>query len=182
MNDTPLEQDEANAVAILGVFSSDVEQSAELGKHCDTQFTRRTYIRAVFALIEGNINVMSDVVLKAALRGEIILSEGDMESLKQERQHNGKTRPSYHKLCDRLGEVCAAFARLNGSDFVLNKNSRGWTDFLEAIQVRNDIMHPKSTESFHVSDTRFGQVQRARSWHNDELARLLQTCLREPGT
>ena len=73
-------------MAALGVLSADVSAAASLSTYLgDTQFARRAFVRAVFALIEGNVNLMAGVVVAAGLRSEITLTSQELAILREER-------------------------------------------------------------------------------------------------
>ena len=55
-------------------------------------------------------------------------------------------------------------------------NSTGWCDYLKAVETRNRITHPKNAESFHVEDSAFNEVERAKDWHADAVEELLKHC------
>lgn len=117
MTTSALERDVENLVAALQVPSSDVALAARLSEILgDTQFTRRAYIRAVFALVEGNLNLMADTVLAAAGRGEVHLFTKEMDVLRQERttiEHGqAVSRVKFVPTRDRLGPLFDTFARL----------------------------------------------------------------------
>lgn len=80
-----LEQDIEQLVGALHVLASDVEAAAGLSRHSDTPFTRRAYVRAAFALVEGNLNLMAEVIILAEQRHEVHLLPKDFEILRQER-------------------------------------------------------------------------------------------------
>lgn len=71
MSTINIERDVERLVDALNLLSTDVKAAANLSRIDDTQFTRCTYIRAMFAMIEGNIHLMSTVIVSASNRGEI---------------------------------------------------------------------------------------------------------------
>ena len=105
-----LDRDVELLVQGVVLLASDVTAAARLSElHGDTQFARRTYVRAVFAMIEGNMNFMATVVLASSERGEILLSPREREIARQERisMEAGEptVRPKFVPLGDRLSPL-----------------------------------------------------------------------------
>ncbi|MCW3094771.1 MAG: hypothetical protein JWL77_389 [Chthonomonadaceae bacterium] len=147
----------------------------------DSQFTRRVYVRAVFALIEGNINLMADVILAASGRDEVALTTREAEALRQERQITTEqgvdvTRVKFVPIRDRIVPVFSTFARMFEERFLPDRSTSGWTDFIAAIEIRNRITHPKNAASFDISDNDLGIVERAREWYAASIQALLAVC------
>jgi hypothetical protein len=63
-----------------------VRAAAQLAHSGDTPFARRAYVRSAFALVEGNLNLMAEVILGVEGRNEIRLSKSEQGILPQERQ------------------------------------------------------------------------------------------------
>lgn len=181
METDALNRDVEGLVEALGVLASDVQAAAALSKTGDTQFVRRVYVRAVFALIEGNINLMAEVILGALERKEVHLRPKEIELLRQERHISDEgALPIVHvkfvPIGDRIAPVFDMFSRLFGKSFRLDKSSTGWVDFSTAIKIRNRINHPKNAASFAVDDSELNAVERARTWFADSVETLLQKC------
>ena len=122
-----LEHAVTDLVDSVMVLASDVKAAAKLSEVIgDTQFARRAYVRAVFALVEGNMNLMASVILSAEQRGEIQVSVDENEILRQERaiEKQGEmiTRPKFIPTKDRLGLLMEIFARLYGQKYQLDKS------------------------------------------------------------
>ncbi|MCB1813883.1 MAG: hypothetical protein KDK04_19525 [Candidatus Competibacteraceae bacterium] len=177
-----LNRDIEQLVQALQVLASDVQAAAQLSHMNDTQFTRRTYVRAAFALFEGNINLMTEVILAAMDRQDIqALPLKTLEILRQEEQkldQNGlpivhiKFR-SFHK---RIAPVFKSFSQLYGKSFQIDKSTAGWVDFKAAIEIRNRITHPKNAANFVITDCELNTVQRAKQWFANSVEALLNEC------
>src|SRR6266849_1451566 len=117
-----LNQDVEQFVRAVQVLSSDVQAAAKLSETADTQFARRAYVRAAFALIEGNLNLMADVILLALDRQEVQLSSNEIEILRQERHTSNENglpivRVKFVPIRDRAAPVFEMFSRLYGKKF-----------------------------------------------------------------
>jgi hypothetical protein len=177
MSSPAFDRDMKELVASLQILVSDVRTAYDLSQQRDTPFARRAYVRAVFAMIEGNINLMAGAALAAAARGDIHASKCELEVLRQEREEisvNGVrfTRVKFVPICDRVGPVFHLFARIAPSRFVLDKGGSGWRDFKRAVEIRNRITHPKRADCFAIIDADLTAVEGARSWIASSVERL----------
>ena len=105
-----LDRDIERLVEAVQVLASDVQAAANLSEARDTQFTRRVYVRAAFALVEGNINLMAEVILGALDRQEVRLVPKEIEILRQERLTSDEggmptVRVKFVPVCDRVAPV-----------------------------------------------------------------------------
>ena len=176
-----LEQDIERLVAALRVLFGDVGAAADLSEIEDTQFARRAWVRAAFALIEGNLNLMANVILLAEERKEITLQAKDFEILRQERHTSDENgvkvvRLKFVPIRDRVAPLFQLFAGLYGKSFRVNKDTPGWMHFKDAIELRNRITHPKDAASFTISDDDLNTVRKAREWFADRVGDLLREC------
>lgn len=181
MTTSNLDSDIEELVQAIQLLASDVVSAAKLSEAGDTQFARRAYVRAAFALIEGNLNLMADTILRAAGRSEIQLSPDELQILRQERtsiDKNGTQVVSvkFVPIRQRIGRIFEIFARLFKKAHRLDKSSHGWVAFDDAIELRNRITHPKNARSFHVEDSVLDSVEEARKWFADSVELLLTVC------
>jgi hypothetical protein len=135
----------------------------------------------VFAQIEGNINLMADVIVEAQKRGEVTLTTQDVELLLEERRSTDATgtvvtRPKFVPVRDRITPVIELFASIYGSSFKPDKSTTGWERFLRAMELRNRITHPKNASSFDIADSELDDVSAAREWFATTVKRLLDEC------
>ena len=181
MSNAALDRDVELLVQGVVLLASDVSAAARLSElHGDTQFARRSYVRAAFALIEGNMNFMANVVLASSERGEIHLTPRELEVARQERVSSeaGKpaVRPKFVPLGDRLSPLMAMFARCFARTYALDKGNSGWVSFSAAIELRNRITHPKSEAAFSVSNSELDSVAKGREWFATSIEELLGAC------
>ena len=182
MTSSALDRDVEELVHAVVLLAVDVKASANLSKVLgDTQFARRTYVRAVFALVEGNMNLMANVCLECVNRSEIQISALESEVLRQERtiekQGISTTIPKFLPAKDRHGPLMNTFARLYSRTYGLDKSNSGWRSFTNAIELRNRITHPRNALAFEVTDSELDALEEARSWFADAIEDLLKTCI-----
>jgi hypothetical protein len=140
----------------------------------DNQFTRRAYIRNVFAMIEGSIWVLKQTVLHAPV------SEGRIKKLSPaeyallsdktyELKSNGQTKEQtkYLKLPENFRFAFGVLTKYFGTEFNLGVGTVAWDNFLAAQEIRNRITHPKTVAEFEVSDSEIATCKEACSWFNE---------------
>ncbi|MEO8491848.1 hypothetical protein [Pseudomonas sp.] len=139
----------------------------------DSQPTRRAYIRSVFAVIEGTVWILKQALLSAAAGPENhhSLRRGEYELLSDksyELKNNGEIREQikFLKLQDNIRFTYKMIERYTGTKFNLEINTRDWDNFVNAINVRNRITHPKTAAEFSISDNELIFCKQVTSWFN----------------
>jgi len=133
---------------------------------------RRTYVRAVFALVEGlnfarlHLSTEPGYLPAAAVERAAIAVKIEKKALKANYEGSipSSTRTSV-----------AAFAAAHGVSNPLSPLAEGWHTFVDAVVVRNRITHPSSGADCRVSNADFELVQRAHHWYQDLEMQLLQS-------
>lgn len=176
-----LEQGVERLVAPAQVLAADVRQAAQISETSDTQVARRAYVRAAFALIECNLNLMADVVVRAVGRDEVHLEPAEIEFFGEKPFTSDKDgtkafRPKFLSIQDRVWPTFELFSRLYGKRFRLHKGDTGWVRFTGAIKIRNRITHPKDATSFEISEEELEIVEDARRWFANSVEDLLDAC------
>lgn len=178
----PTRDDDIDAlVEAVQVLARDVQMAAHLSQHQDSEFARRAYVRAAFALVEGNLNLMADLVLRSHHRGEVTLSQQDLEMLQQTRETTDEggftvVRVKFVPICDRIAPVFNLFARVFGKTFRTDKSTKSWRAFVDTVVIRNRITHPKNARSFEISGSDLNVVESAREWYAAAVEALLSEC------
>jgi hypothetical protein len=137
----------------------------------DTPSDRRTYVRSLFALMEGLNYCQRRLALEhpgfsasARARASAAAKRGAAEAKKM---HLGRaaaaTRVSF-----------ATFAAAHGVSNPLVCSDPGWQDYLAAITVRNRITHPRSGPDCVISDEDLALVRRVHRWYQSMSERLLE--------
>ncbi|MGM7284521.1 hypothetical protein ABRY74_22000 [Pseudomonas guariconensis] len=137
----------------------------------DNQFTRRAYIRSIFAMIEGTTWVLKQTLLKAIEMKGKKFRPGEYELLSDrsyELKENGdiKEQTKFLKLPDNIRFTYKALGKYTKTEFDLGVGTIAWDNFLEALKIRNRITHPKNTSEFSVSDSEIAICQQVTSWFN----------------
>ena len=133
----------------------------------DEQFYRRTLTRTLFAVIEGTLFALKQLIREEHKVDTVKLSCADLQKLRKPERHLGLKDNVKFTL------FLYAHARKASVEFTqpLSKNPR-WSKFCEAIEIRNRLMHPKSTEDLIVSDSEWEAVQTAEDWFFEQYEHL----------
>ncbi|WPX87529.1 hypothetical protein PsasTeo6_13816 [Pseudomonas asiatica] len=137
----------------------------------DNQFTRRAYIRSIFAMIEGTTWVLKQTLLKALEMKGKTFQPGEYELLSDksyELKENGdiKEQTKFPKLPDNIRFTYKALGKYTNTEFKVGVGTIAWSNFLEALKIRNRITHPKNPSEFFVSDSEIAICQQTTSWFN----------------
>lgn len=157
--------------AMYAVLFADVVAAKELLTitAVDTQFARRTLVRAYFALFEGLSFLLRQITL-ATDGGRFVILTPEESTMLQEKQR-------YLKLKDSLTQSLRYYAKCHRpTPYKPNHRSPGWQAMIEAIEVRDRVTHPKSASSVLITDAEHKQMLNAGLWWADSVRELLMLC------
>jgi len=144
------------------------------------QYSRRTLVRTLFAMIEGVVFALKQRVLEEHRIGRIELSTAEYAVLAEESydlKDSGQTKTSSNHQRPKAN-VKFAFpihARALGGHFELQpslEQDPRWQSFCRSIEIRNRLVHPKSLEDLIVSDSDLKDVLDAAAWFRGQLDRI----------
>jgi hypothetical protein len=153
--------------------------SGELAKDDENQFWRRTFIRTLFATIEGINYQFKRLALCVADCSALKLDTATETLLKEESyelKNNGQVKTSKAKLrtADNLlfswnivGVVCEVTNKVDQS-------GDDWQNFIESIKIRDRITHPKHLEDLNISDSNSETIFRTYFWFESNITTALQ--------
>jgi len=132
-----------------------------------SQFWARTVIRCMCALTEATLFSMRGMAHSATLlTGEKLESE-ELEILTEKRIISVKgvatTRPKFLPFPDAVKETFRLFAKSSGVVAQV-EYTNGFEDLCATFQLRNRLMHPKSTFDLQVSDADISAAERGIHW------------------
>lgn len=156
------------------LFASDAQNAEDILDSDDTQYKRRTFVRALFAMIEGTVYFLKQTTLSTGLSNGK-LSVSDMLLLQDatpELRQNGETciKTKFIPIDDNLKFVIRMLKQVYEINISLGQGSSAWQDFQAAISIRNKITHPKSESDFLISDKDVETMRRVRSWFCEIIA------------
>lgn len=154
------------------------EMTKVLGQDCkehytaiqtnDSQSHRRSYVRSVFAFIEGIVYRMKDTahyfgeartVLSVeelgVLRGVSFVVNGEGEA---------SSTPVYSSFNPNFKFAFKIFSKSFDSSFQLILSGSGWQALRMALKVRDRLMHPKGITDLTVTDAEVEAAKKAFDW------------------
>lgn len=159
-------------IPLLDPLFCDLVECEELLSKFDSQFARRTFVRASFGFHEALIYWLKWTVIEG-LASKALVS-GNIEITKLMLLQDSSYRPNKQgKIeCDAnripLLNLCA-FALRSAADCVGVDPNRwlsdnGWSEFQIALKVRHRITHPAKVEELDISDDEMGAVRESHRW------------------
>lgn len=139
-------------------------------------FSRRLHVRSTFAYIEA----MTYLLKRAAVGlAPGLLSDRATGNLVDEEtfylKDNGEVREGVSKLrlAPNILFSLKLFAQAVGAPYKHDGKAEGWQDLLDAIDVRDDLTHPKSAVDLDVTDASYAKVNRGVDWYSAQVVALL---------
>ena len=137
----------------------------------DSQFTRRAYVRSVFAMIEGTLWVFKQAILKAdsapgSLGGLTVADYALLTEKTFDLKSNGTPRehPKFLRLPDNLRFTFRVIQKYFGPGPDLGVGTVVWDGFLAAHSLRNRITHPKIQGDFQITDDEIRNCKKVTAW------------------
>lgn len=160
-------------------LSEDVSYfKVRLADEADKNIIRRSYVRSVFAFIEGYLYAFKQISLRISEESVgIKLNPEEIVALKEiEVSVDGdgkiKERPKYIPAKNSLVFSISSIAKQHEANFTLDKGGQGWESYQSAIKIRDRLMHPKKHMDLQVNDTELENVVNTYEWFTTELRRL----------
>ena len=166
--------------APLMILLEDAHAAEMLLERDDSQFSRRAYIRSIFAYIEGAIWILKQFCLKArATSGIRRISPAEYCLLIEETyelKSNGvpKTQTKFLRLPENIRFTFTLVNRLFGANLNLGIGTQSWNKFLQALNIRHRITHPKDTSAFAIADEEIELCKEVCSWFNELINEYFQ--------
>jgi hypothetical protein len=158
-------------VPLLAPLFNDVVKCEELLEKSDTQFARRTLVRAAFAFNEELIywfkasvqqGLLADVT-NGGLNIEKYLLLGDR---KAKLSSTGKieledNRISFLTQCAFVLRTAAEQRKVDPEPFF---SDNGWNELRNSLKVRHRITHPKKPEDLNITDEDLHSTSEGHRW------------------
>ena len=164
-----------NLQEILGILPILVKDVAISEEKLDNQdYSRRVYVRTLFAMIDGAAYSMKQAVFAITrnLGNPGNLNDSDLVNLKELTfflDDNGEVREKkkYLRLPDNLKFTIESVNRVLGASIKLGIDTQDWTNFIRSVKIRNNITHPKNLADLVISDKDLECIRSVNSWFND---------------
>lgn len=148
-----------------------------LAEQRDSQFLRRSNVRAIFALMEASLEIIKSEI-RSTLRlegGEDHLSEKELGILGGLSIVPGPENQKFLPLEDNLKFTFKLAAKIWGlREFQLDAGGENYRDFLQAKDARNRLTHPRTYYDIQVTDDDMHCHTVAFQWSCHEFKRLFQ--------
>jgi hypothetical protein len=133
---------------------------------------RRSYVRAIFALVEAVVEQHKRLILDLTERGVARVGAGVREVLLERTyfvKDNGTIgeKDQYLQLERKLRAVYRAAGEALGRPLQIEFGDQGWPSFQAALDVRDRITHPKTFVACHVDEADLETVDRGHAWFRD---------------
>lgn len=177
-----------NGQALLDILHDDLVKTRNMIHTTDTQFGRRAFVRALFALVEASIFSMKATAYYYATNMDIATFNeaelGFMRDRAYELKENGIVRETTAKirLESNVKFTFKVSSRVFGLDFALDTMGEGYKAFQAAVDIRDRITHPKFVEQMHITDDELVLLNEASAWiweHTIALMRLSNDAIRD---
>lgn len=158
--------------ATAQVLLNDIWESIKLLEHDrESQFFRRTYVRTLFASLEGFGRLVRSAIMESDLMDRLdaswysVLREKTLEP-----EPNGKIKANEarFRFVNLFAATIRAWAELNGmSAEDISKDVfgvDGWNQFQQALRIRNALTHPKVGQPFDIDDAELLTCFQATNW------------------
>jgi hypothetical protein len=170
--------------SLMPLLEDAADAESYLDNNPHSQFARRTYIRSIFSCIEGTIWILKDVCFNAKpIKGKRTMSVAEYALLKEESfelKNSGEpsTSAKFLRLPDNIKFTFKTINKLFRSEIDLKIDKKDWTDFLESLEIRHRITHPKKAISFVITDKEIERCKNTSSWFNELTHESMQAFLK----
>ncbi len=166
---------------ILELFPALVEdvKTAE-EKLDDQQYSRRVYVRTLFAMIEGVTYAMKLALFVIARNfgkpgdinvPELVILKGSTFDLNDKGEVREKEK--HFRIKDNLKFTVKSVNRVLGSSINLGVDTQDWANFVKTVKIRNNVTHPKSLADLVISDKDLACIRSVNSWFKEIVAAMM---------
>ena len=156
----------------LFAISDDLERAKDELRSNDDSYSRRNYIRVLFASIELAIYLLKRTVLIAASSESGALTFAELAMLREQAfslDENGKVRirENFLRVADNLRFTIGCVEKGFGLSLNFDVANKHWADFKQAIKIRNRITHPKTHQDLDITDEEIAVAKRVGDWFSE---------------
>jgi len=165
---------------IVKVATADISLSRKMINKNQKQFWRRTFVRSFFAGVEGINHRIKNVSMLLADILKIELSHAEIALLREETYNlneKGDVISAKSKLRtkDNVCFTLKTFARVSNATYEIERNSKEWSSFNEALIIRDRLTHPKSSNDLMISDDELEALKKTFRWYFSCMIDLLNS-------
>jgi hypothetical protein len=178
--ETKMKKSLQEILGILPILIKDVTISEE--KLDNQDYSRRAYVRALFAMIEGVTYAMKLALFVIARSSgktgnlkipDLVVLKGSTFDLNDKGEVQEKEK--HFRISDNLKFTVKSVNRVLGSSIDLGIGTQNWTNFTKSVKIRNNITHPKNLADLVISDKDLECIRSVNSWFNDIVVAMMAT-------
>lgn len=165
---------------ILALLPALVEDMKTVEEKLDNQqYTRRAYVRSLFAMIEGVTYAMKIAIFGIARSPvnhgnlevpDLVVLKGSTFDLNDKGEIQEKEK--HFRISDNLRFTIKSINRVLGSSIDLG-GTQNWANFVRAVKIRNHVTHPKNLDDLNISDENLECIRAVNSWFNDIVVAMM---------
>jgi hypothetical protein len=168
----------ADGFRFFAQLSDDVDAAKRHLDKTDSQFSRRMYIRSLFAFIEGNSFRLRRMALDAHHHRKNCFSGEEIQILEEKEtiiKENGDRviKTKYLRFLDSIRFSQDCYMKAIGGKKQPDYGNKGWEKLIEAVSIRNRITHPKTADDLKIKDEELTIIDEAKHWYSDNVQFLL---------
>lgn len=165
---------------ILGLLPALVDDVKIAKERLEQQYSRRVYVRTLFAMIEGVTYSVKQALFVIAHNfdgsgrikvGEMVILKGSSFDLNDKGEVQEKEK--YFRIKDNLKFTVNSINHVLGSRIDLGADTKDWSNFVNAVKIRNRITHPKELADLNISDEDLACIDSVNSWFNNIVAAIM---------
>jgi len=157
---------------LLDPLYRDMVECERLLENSDCQFARRTFVRASFAFLEGQLHWFRNFVFEIAVRDSVASGSLNVSKLAAlldiayRPNHTGVAQPEQTRVpfLNFCALVMRTAAEHSGVDPALFFSDNGWDELRKALAVRHRITHPKKPEHLDITDSDLKSAREGHRW------------------
>lgn len=147
--------------------------SGHLRNDFQSQFWRRTSIRALAATIDGIVFTLKQLAFVDTGLTHVELSAEDLEFLREQPMSSSQAKLRLPGFRDNFKRTFKLFAKAHRTVCLTDFGRKGFEDLCQTYELRHRVTHPKSSKTFFVQDEETKRAGAAIEWLHRELDELL---------
>ena len=158
------------------VLVEDCSTAGKLWHQHNDGYTKRSYVRAFFAFVEGNTYRMKQLCIYAHNNGKYHLSDKDLEKAMEIKMDiHGNEKIIKIKTLDNVKLSFSLFSKVFGIENTLDTSGTQWNNFRKALDIRHRLTHPKSPSDFNLCHDDMLLIEKSAKFYRDSTLRLIGT-------
>ncbi len=155
---------------LLPILVDDMKTAEELLDKNDQEYYRRTFVRTLFAMIEGSVHAMK-IALFAIGQSSGALNVPELVVCKESsfnlnERGKIKERAKRFRISENLRFTVNVIEHLLGAKIDLGVGTQDWNSFKKAIKIRNSVTHPKDSADLIISNADLKCIRSVNLWFN----------------